>query len=390
MRCNTALSQRLEPYFGSVFDEMTSLARAHEAINLGQGAPDPQGPPALLQSASAAILEGFNQYPPARGILPLRQAIVDQITHDYGLSYDPDTECIVTVGATEAITLTLLALVDPEDEVIVFEPFFESYAAILALIGARKKVVPLTIRDGRWDFDVPELEQCITSRTKMIIVNSPHNPTGMVYTQEQLLSIAMLSIEHDLLVMCDEVYEHLVYSPAVHIPLASLEGMRERTIRISSAGKTMSVTGWKIGWVCARSDIIDQILNIKQHATYGSGAPFQKALAQTLNSHTEWVAELRNLYTHNQQLLSAALADIGCQVCPSASTFFLIADVSPLGYDNGRELCVQMPQKIGVAAVPLDSLTVHHDKWKPYVRFSFAKYTSAIEQAIERLEQLRA
>src|SRR4051795_16317 len=271
--------------FGTtIFAEMSALALTTSSVNLGQGFPDTDGPPEILDAASAAVHSGHNQYPPGPGVPALRQAVSGHQRRRYGLEYDSDAEVLVTAGATEAIAAALMALTGPGDEVVLFEPYYDSYAACVALAGATRRTVTIR-RDGKdWAFDPAELERAVTPRTKAIVLNTPHNPTGKVFDTGELAIIADLAIRHDLIVIADEVYEHLLFDGRTHTPIATLAGMRERTVTISSAGKTFSVTGWKIGWICAPAHLIDAVRTVKQFLTYVSGAPFQPAVALVLGS----------------------------------------------------------------------------------------------------------
>ncbi len=285
--------QRLQPYAVTIFAEMSALAARIGAVNLGQGFPDEDGPAGMLKVAQDAIAEGVNQYPPGLGIPALRQAIAAQRLRNYGVEYDPDTEVLVTVGATEAIAASLLGLVEPGSEVLVIEPFYDSYSPVVAMAGCHRVVVPL-VPDGRgFALDVDALRAAVTPRTRALIVNSPHNPTGMVLTETELSALAALAVEHDLLVITDEVYETLVFDDRTHVPLASLPGMADRTVTISSAAKMFNATGWKIGWACGAPEVIAGVRAAKQYLTYVGGAPFQPAVAYALNHEDEWVAGLR-------------------------------------------------------------------------------------------------
>src|ERR1700744_3552804 len=274
------LSQRLTGMGTTIFAEMSALALRTGSVNLGQGFPDTDGPPAVAQVAADAILTGKgNQYPPGPGVPDLRVAIVDHQRRFYGLEYDPDSEVLVTAGATEAIAAAMLALVEPGDEVIAFEPYYDSYAASIAMAGGTR--VPVTLRPPSFRPDLYALENAITPRTRLILLNSPHNPTGSVFTRDELAAIARLATENDLLVVTDEVYEHLAFDGA-HVPIVTFPGMRERTVRISSAGKTFAFTGWKIGWVKATPELVSAVKTVKQFLTFVSGGPFQYAVAQAL------------------------------------------------------------------------------------------------------------
>ncbi len=284
-------ADRVKSASTTIFAEMSALALATDSVNLGQGFPDYDGPDFMLEAAEAAIAAGVNQYPPGRGIAPLRQAIAAQSSRHYGLDYDPDTEVLVTTGATEALAAAVLAFVQPGDEVIALEPFYDSYAASIDLAGGRRVGVGLFGPD--FALDPAELEAAVTPATKALLINSPHNPTGTVLGVDDLARIARLAVQHDLLVICDEVYEHLVFDGVEHRPLATFPGMRERTVRISSAGKTFSATGWKIGWALGPAQLITEITAVKQFLTFVSGAPFQPAVARALDEGDDWVAGAR-------------------------------------------------------------------------------------------------
>jgi N-succinyldiaminopimelate aminotransferase len=284
---------RLRPYATTVFAEMSALAARIGAVNLGQGFPDEDGPPAMLKAAQDAIAEGVNQYPPGIGVAALRQAIAAQRKRHFGVDYDPDTEILVTVGATEAIAAAVIGLVEPGSEVVLIQPFYDSYPAVVAMAGAKQVVVSM-VPDGRgFALDTDALRRAVTPRTRALIVNSPHNPTGMVLSQAELATIAEIAVAADLLVITDEVYEHLVFDGRRHLPLAGFDGMAQRTITISSAAKMFNCTGWKIGWACGPTELIVGLRAAKQYLSYVGGAPFQPAVAQALNSEESWVAALR-------------------------------------------------------------------------------------------------
>ena len=381
-----ALVSRLTPFTSTIFAEMTALATRTGAVNLGQGFPDTDGPAAMLAEAQRAIATGVNQYPPGPGRPELRAAIAGQRAR-YGIEFDPDTEVLVTVGATEAIASALLALTEPGDEVILFEPYYDSYAASVALAGATRKVVSLV--DGeRFSVDLDAVRAAITPRTRAILVNSPHNPTGTVFTHHELAGIAALCVEHDLIAITDEVYESLTYDGVPHLPLCTFPGMAERTVTISSAGKMFNCTGWKIGWVCAPRELVSAVKAAKQFLTFVGGAPFQPAVAYALEHESAWVTGLRDDLADKRTRLSEGLAAAGFGVRPSAGTYFVCADVRPLGFDDGAELCWQLPERIGVAAVPVQVFTDTPDAWKHIVRFAFCKKDEVLDEAIVRLHKL--
>jgi N-succinyldiaminopimelate aminotransferase len=383
-----ALVPRLRPFTSTIFAEMTALAVQHDAVNLGQGFPDTDGPAGMLEAAKNALFGGANQYPPGPGRPELRAAIARHRLR-YGTEYDPDTETLVTVGATEAITATLIALTGPGDEVLVIEPYYDSYAAAVAMAGAERRVVGLVEgEDGRFGLDVEGLRAAVTPRTRAILVNSPHNPTGTVFTRAELAALAALCVDHDLIAICDEVYEHLVFDDAEHIPLATLPGMRARTVSVSSAGKTFNCTGWKIGWVCSTPELVAAVKAAKQFITFVSGGPLQPAVAHALDHELPWVDGLRSSLQEKRDRLSAGLADAGFAVRPTAGTYFVCADVRPLGFTDAADLAWELPGRVGVAAVPVKAFTDHPDEWKHLLRFAFCKRNDVIDEAITRLRKL--
>jgi N-succinyldiaminopimelate aminotransferase len=386
------LVPRLRPFTSTIFAEMTALAVRTGAVNLGQGFPDTDGPPAMLAAAQRAIAEGVNQYPPGPGRPELRAAIAEHRTR-YGTVFDPDTEVLVTVGATEAIAATLIALVDQGDEVIMIEPYYDSYAASVAMAGGVRRVVSLVEEPstGRFALDLDALRDAVGPRTRAILVNSPHNPTGTVFTREELTEIAAICVEHDLIAITDEVYEELVYGdePGIeHVPLGSLPGMAERTVTISSAGKTFNCTGWKIGWVCAPAPLVAAVKAAKQFITFVGGAPFQPAVAHALRHEGDWVRGLRAGLADKRDRLSAGLAEAGLRVHPCSGTYFVCADVRPLGFTDCLELCFELPERIGVAAVPVQVFTDDRERWRHILRFAFCKRDEVLDEAIERLRKL--
>ena len=388
--------RRLQPYAVTIFAEMSALAARIGAVNLGQGFPDEDGPPAMLKVAENAIAAGVNQYPPGLGIAPLREAIAAQRKRNFGTEYDPDTEVLVTVGATEAIAAAVIGLVEPGSEVLLIEPFYDSYSPVLAMAGCERRAVPM-IQDGRgFAIDVDGLRRAVTPKTKALIVNSPHNPTGMVASDAELQALARLAVDKDLLVITDEVYEHLVYSDfpgRQHLPLAGYPGMTERTITISSAAKMFNVTGWKIGWACGPAELIAGVRAAKQYLTYVGGAPFQPAVAHALNTEDAWVAALRDSLQAKRDKLGSALAELGFEVHDSFGTYFLCADPRPLGFDDSTAFCAQLPEKAGVAAIPMSAFcdpgAAHADAWNHLVRFAFCKRDDTLDEAIRRLGVLR-
>lgn len=376
--------------FGTtVFAEMTALAVRTASINLGQGFPDTDGPEAMLERAVAAIREGLNQYPPGPGVPELRQAVAEHRKQHYGLVYDPDGEVLVTVGATEALAASVLALCEPGDEVVVFEPYYDSYAAALSLAGAVRRPVTLRPVEGRFTFDPAELRAAVGPRTRAILVNSPHNPTGTVFTLEELTAIAAVVEEHGLIAITDEVYEHLTFDGVRHIPLATLPGMRERTVMISSAGKTFSVTGWKTGWVCAPRELVTAVQTVKQFLTFTSGAPWQLAVAHGLREELAWVGGMRDGLAAKRDRLMAGLSAAGFEVYRPAGTYFVQTDITPLGFTDGLDLARRLPELAGVVAIPTQVFYDRRELGRRFVRFAFCKKDEVIDEAVARLARLR-
>jgi N-succinyldiaminopimelate aminotransferase len=380
------LNRRLTGLGTTIFAEMSARAVATGSINLGQGFPDTDGPVKIAQIAADAILAGRgNQYPPGPGIGELRQAIADHATRFYGLRYDPADEILVTAGATEAVAAALLALVEPGDEVIAFEPYYDSYAANIAMAGGVR--VPVTLRPPDFRPDLDELANAITERTRLILLNTPHNPTGSVFTRDELAAIARLAVDRDLLVVADEVYEHLVFS-GEHVPIASFPGMRERTVTISSAGKTFSFTGWKIGWVKATPELVTAVKTTKQFMTYVSGGPFQYAVAEALALPDEYYTALREDLKAKRDLFVPGLAALGFTVYPPQGTYFVTADIAGLDERDGVEFCRTLPERAGVVAIP--SAVFYDDKAaaRTLVRFAFCKRPEVLTEALARLSRL--
>jgi len=370
----------------TIFAEMSALAVRTGSVNLGQGFPDTDGPPAIARLAADAILAGQgNQYPPGPGVPELRVAIVDHQRRFYGLEYNPETEVLVTAGATEAIAAAMLALVEPGDEVIAFEPYYDSYAASIAMAGGVR--VPVTLRPPGFRPDLAALEAKVTSRTRAILLNSPHNPTGAVFSRTEMAGIARIAVEHDLLVITDEVYEHLVYT-GEHVPIATLPGMPDRTVSISSGGKTFSFTGWKIGWVTGQPELVSAVRAAKQFMTYVSGGPFQYAIAAALEQPDHFYAELRDDLRLKRDLLSEGLADLGFEVYPSDGTYFVTTDIASLGERDGIEFCARLPERAGVVAIPSAVFYDDREAGRTQVRFTFCKRPEVLKEALTRLSAL--
>jgi N-succinyldiaminopimelate aminotransferase len=368
----------------TIFAEMSALAARTGAINLGQGFPDQDGPPEVIEAARQAIADGVNQYPPGLGMAVLREAIAEHQQRFYALTVDPDLEVLVTAGATEALAATILALAQPGDDVVTLEPFFDSYGAMIGLSGARHVTVKLHAPEFLPDHD--ELRAAITDRTKLILINSPHNPTGTVLPRETLALIVELATAHNALIVTDEVYEHLVFE-GQHTPIASLPGARERTITISSGGKTFSVTGWKIGWIVAPRELLAAITAVKQFLTYVNGAPFQPAIAVGLRLPDRYFRGIAETLTRKRDLLAAGLTAAGFAVHLPAAGYFVVADAAPLGLTDGATLCRQLPELAGVAAVPISAFvrTDPEDRYGSLLRFAYCKREDVLAEAVDRL-----
>ncbi len=371
----------------TIFAEMSALAVRTGAINLGQGFPDTDGPARILDDAVAAIRGGANQYPPGRGIPELRSAVAAHQRRWYGLDVDPDTEVLITAGATEAIAAAVLALCEPGDEVITLEPYYDSYAASIALAGAVRRTVPLRFPDYALDADA--LAAAFTPRTRLLLLNTPHNPTGRVLDRAELTAIARLAVEHDVTVLSDEVYEHLTFDGRAHVPIATLPGMAERTVTISSAGKTFSVTGWKVGWLHARPELVEAITTVKQFLTYVNAGPLQPAVAAALDLPGEHFVRTAGALQAGRDLLVAGLRDAGFTVSVPAGTYFVVADAAPLGYLDGPALCRRLPELAGVVAVPVQVFHDDVDAARSLLRFAFCKRPEVIAEACSRLRSLR-
>ncbi|GAA1037782.1 pyridoxal phosphate-dependent aminotransferase [Streptomyces murinus] len=383
------LNRRLAEFGTTIFAEMSALAVATGSINLGQGFPDTDGPEEVREAAVRALRDGRgNQYPPGPGVPELRTAIAAHQRRRYGLSYDPDTEVLVTAGATEAIAAALLALLEPGDEVVALEPYYDSYAASIALAGGRRVPVTLRPHEGSFRLDLDELRAAVTDRTRLLLINTPHNPTGTVLTRAELAAIAELAVERDLLVVTDEVYEHLVFDDAEHLPLASFPGMRERTVTIGSAGKTFSFTGWKVGWVTAAPALVSAVRAAKQFLTYVSSGPFQYAVAEALALPESYYDDFRRSMQERRDILSAGLTAAGFKVFEPAGTYFVTTDIRPLGEKDGFAFCRALPERAGVVAIPNAVFYDDREAGAPFVRFAFCKREDVLREAAERLRAM--
>lgn len=394
------LVPRLRPFGTTVFTEMTALAQQYDAVNLGQGFPDEDPPREVLAAAHAALDAGHNQYAPGPGIAPLRAAVADHQRRWYGMDVDPDTEVTVTFGATEAVAASLLALCEPGDEVVVLEPTYDSYPAVLAMAGARVVRVPLTppatsvsgsdadpLVRGPWTLDLDRLAAAFTDRTRVLLLNSPHNPTGLVLSAAELDAVAALCVTHDVIAVTDEVYEHLVFD-GQHLPLATRPGMRDRTITISSAGKTFSCTGWKIGWAVAAAPLTAAVRTTKQFLSFAGGTPLQHAVAVAVRSGDEVFAAVGEVHRRRRDLLVAGLRSVGLPTTSAAGTYFVTADAAALGWDDGDAFCRWAPGAIGVAGVPVAAFVTDPEPVRSLVRFAFCKPDAVLQEGVRRLSAL--
>jgi len=379
---NRFLNPNLAEFGTTVFAEMSALAAKTGAINLGQGFPDTDGPIEVSEAAIVAIRDGHNQYPPGPGIQPLREAIARHRNRFRGQTFDPADEVLVTAGATEAIAASLLALCRAGDEVITFEPYYDSYAAGIAMSGATRRVV--TLRSPDYSFEPEELAAAFTPATRLVLLNSPHNPTGKVFSREELILIARLCVEHDVLVVADEVYEHLVYG-VEHIPIATLPGMADRTLTVSSAGKIFSFTGWKIGWACGPAELIAAVRTAKQYLTYVSGGPFQHGVAVGLDLDDGFFEGYTRTMRGKRDRLCAGLAAAGFEVMIPQGTYFVTVDIRSVGGVDGIDFCLALPRRCGVVAVPTQVFYDDADAGRHLVRFAFCKRDEVLDEAGRRL-----
>ncbi|MBX3194601.1 MAG: aminotransferase class I/II-fold pyridoxal phosphate-dependent enzyme [Microbacteriaceae bacterium] len=373
----------------TIFAEMSALAAATGAVNLGQGFPDYDPPAEVTEAAQRAIRDGLNQYPPGLGMPVLREAIARHHERFYGRAVDPDREVLVTAGATEALAASLLALLEPGDDVVVFEPFYDSYAAVTALAGARLVTVPLL--PPAFDPDLDALRDAVTDRTRVILLNTPHNPTGRILDDATLRLVVELANAHDAWIVSDEVYEHLTFERP-HVPVATLPGASERTLTIGSGGKTFNATGWKIGWLIARPELRDAVLAVKQFLTFVNGAPFQPAIAAGLDLPDTYFTDAAQTLARRCDRLSEGLRHAGFGVSAPDGGYFVIGDAAPLGYDDGAAFCRRLPELAGVVGVPLSAFVrpEHAATYGSLVRFAFCKRDDVLDEAIAHLGRLSA
>ena len=383
----TYMAQRVSNFGTTIFFEMTSLANQHQAVNLGQGFPDFAGPDFLKQAAIKAIQSDVNQYAPGSGWLRLREAIARKMARYYGLPVDPATEITVTSGATEAIFATIMGLVNPGDEVILFEPYYDSYLPSVQMAGGIPRFY--TLRPPDWTIDREQLGALFSPKTKLILVNTPHNPTGKVYSEHELQAIADLCQTHDVIAVTDEVYEHIIFDGLKHHPLATFPGMADRTVVISSAGKTFSMTGWKVGWAIAAAELSQALFRVHQFVTYSGAAPLQEAVTTALQSSHDYYADLAAMYQANRDFLAGALDEAGLKPIISQGTYFIMVDISELGFPDDVTFCRYLTTDIGVAAIPPSAFYFNPADGAKLARFAFCKTRATLEEAARRLQKLK-
>lgn len=384
------LARRLHGIEPTIFSTMSALALRTGSVNLGQGFPDTDGPAAVRARAAAALEEGRNQYAPGLGVPELREAVARHQQRHYGIDLDPATQVVVTTGATEGIACALLGLVDPGDEVVLLEPYYDSYVAMLQVAGAVRR--PVTLRAPDFRLDVDALRAAVHDGTRMILLNTPHNPTGTVLTEAELAVVAELAVRHDVLVVTDEVYEHLTFDGRRHVPLATLPGMAERTLTLSSLGKSWSLTGWKVGWATGPAALVDAVLAAKQWTTFTSGAPLQPAAALALDEADDFPRDLARDLEHRRDVLCEGLAAAGLAPRRSEGTYFTLTDVAHLGWADGAAFCAALPERAGVVAIPLQGFHDDADAGRHLVRWAFCKDEPTLVEGVRRLAsaELRA
>ena len=393
-RARPPVARRVAAFVTTVFSEFSALALKHQAVNLGQGFPDFDGPDEVKDAAIKAIRDGVNQYAVGMGAPALRQSIAAHAQRFYGMRVDPDTMVTVTSGATEAIFDAIMGTVDPGDEVVLFEPFYDSYVASVEMAGGVPRFVRLRPPEpGRnaWWFDHSELEAAFSERTRLVLVNTPHNPTGKVYSRDELLLIGELCRRRGALVLADEVYEHIVYAPAEHVRMATLPGMAERTITISSSGKTFSFTGWKVGWAIAQPQLRQAAQSVHQFVTFATASPLQAAVAAALRLPDSYFEDLAAMYRSKRDRLVRALNGCGLRTVPPEGSYFAMADIRPFGFPDDFEFCRHLTREVGVAAIPPSAFygEAHRREGSAMARFAFCKTDEVLAAAEQRLAGLK-
>jgi N-succinyldiaminopimelate aminotransferase len=381
------MANRVSNFGTTIFFEMTALANQHQAVNLGQGFPDFAGPDFLKQAAVQAIQSDVNQYAPSSGWTRLREAIAHKMARHSGLPVDPATEITVTSGATEAIFATIMGLVNPGEEVILFEPYYDSYLPSVQMAGGVPRFY--TLRPPDWRIDRGQLAALFSPKTKLILINTPHNPTGKVYSEQELQIIADLCQTHDVIAVTDEVYEHIIFDGLKHHSLATFPGMAERTVTISSAGKTFSMTGWKVGWAIAAAELNQALFRVHQFVTYAGAAPLQEAVTAALHSPNDYYAELAAMYQANRDFLAGALAEAGLKPITPQGTYFIMVDITDLGFPDDVTFCRYLTTEVGVAAIPPSAFYFNPADGANLARFAFCKTRATLEEAARRLQKLK-
>ncbi len=379
------MATRLRSIPPTIFSEMSALAVRTGSLNLGQGFPDRDGPPGAVEAAVEALRAGRNQYPPGPGFPELREAVAEHQARHYGIELDPTSQVVVTAGATEALAAAIFALVNPGDEMVVLEPVYDSYVACIEMAGGVRR--PVTLRAPGFRLDVEALRAAVTPRTTTILLNTPHNPTGAVLTRAELEAVAEVAIEHDLVVVTDEVYEHLLFDGRAHVPICTLPGMWDRTVSISSAGKTFSFTGWKVGWVTGPADLVSTVMAAKQWLTFSNAAPLQPAVAHALRQEAGFYDGLAKELEAKRDLLVEGLRGLDVEVYPPEATYFVTTDVRAYGYPDGMAFCLALPERAGVVAIPSQVFYDDHEEGRHKVRWAFCKDTSVVEEGVRRLRQ---
>ncbi len=381
------MAERVRNFGTTIFFEMTTLANQHHAVNLGQGFPNFPGPDFLKEAAIKAIQDDVNQYAPGSGQPRLREAIARKMARFYGLPVNPDTEVTVTTGATEAIFATILGLVNPGDEVIIFEPFYDSYLPAVQIAGGAPRFY--TLRDPDWSIDPDRLAALFSDKTRLILINTPHNPTGKVYTEQELRLIADLCQKYDVVAVTDEVYEHIIFDDCKHVCMATLPGMSNRTVTISSAGKTFSMTGWKVGWTVAAPELTQALFRVHQFMTYSGATPLQEAVATALHASNDYYTELKAMYQSNRDFLVDTLRQAGLKPIAPKGTYFIIANIQELGFPDDVAFCRHLTAEVGVAAIPPSAFYYNPANGASLARFAFCKTRDVLEEAALRLRKLQ-
>lgn len=376
-------ADRLRAVPPTIFTQMSTLAMRTGSVNLGQGFPDAEGPASVVEAAVEALRTGHNQYAPGAGVPELRRAVAAHQARHYGIELDPHGEVLVTAGATEAIAAAILAMLNPGDEILVVEPYYDSYVACIEMAGAVRR--PVTLRAPDFRLDADELNAAVTDRTTAVLINTPHNPTGAVLTPDELAAVAGVAVEHDLVVISDEVYEHLVFDGRTHVPVCTLPGMAERTVTISSAGKIFSFTGWKVGWVTGSAELIDTVMAAKQWLTFTNAAPLQPAIAHALDHESGFYDTLAKEMQAKRDQLCAGLTTLDVDVFTPEGTYFVTTDVRRYGWQDALSFCLALPERAGVVAIPAQVFYDDQDEGRHRVRWAYCKEPDVLDEGLRRL-----